>query len=124
MERLLAWHGLASTSLGEVTQECGALAVQTLGQLLSEALPPLRYSFPLPDSWAGLYFLPLSIHELAHIQGPGRLQLVYELRRPWLKLLPRARPRSQHKLGQPTPLADQAVPTRTFFLAVVSPQNP
>ena len=46
VERLRACHGIASTSLGEVTQECGSLAMQTL----SEVLPPLRYSFPLPDS--------------------------------------------------------------------------
>lgn len=55
VERLVACHGIASTSLGEVTQECGSLAVQTL----SEALPPLRYSFPLPDSWA---ILPPPVH--------------------------------------------------------------
>lgn len=68
--------------------------------------------------------LLLSIHEQTHIWGPGRLQLVCELRRPWVKLLPCVGLRSQREQVQPTPLADQAVPTRTFFLATGPPRSP
>lgn len=86
-------------------------------------MPPLRFSLLLSLT-PELPFLRLSIRQLAHMQGPGRLQLDSELRRPWVKLLPCAGLRSQRRPVQPTPLADQAVPTRTFFLATGLPRGP